>query len=316
MPGEGCGTYYNFVNIKLVTLNMNNEHLEIANKIDKVERHIEKKKWPCLCPNCQKAAINSHMLQRNGILDNVAENGHLYEVRIKDVYRRINEKEIVELKKVGIGQAISYPLFCNEHDSILFKPIEGKIIDFDDYHSQLLFSYRSLCSEIRKKEFNLDKYNGELADGDDKFDLLLGTKLGLWDLKHYKSLFETEIVKPQNNFTFLHLTYPFIPVYASGSSTYFLLDDTLVDFTEEIQTDQIIDCFFINIIPQKESLEIIIGYNNDHTNDILKEFVQSWKNLTMNQLFNKIVDLFSYSLETWGMSPSYYEQLVAKGSIE
>ena len=290
--------------------------MEIANKIDKAERFVEKKKWKCLCPNCQKAAINSHLLQRNGILDHVAENGHLYEVRIKDVYRRINDDEIVEIKKVGIGQAISCPLFCSEHDSALFKPIEGKLIDFDDYHSQLLFSYRSLCSEIRKKEFNIERYNGTLIEDNVKFELLLGEKLGLEDLRYYKGVFETEIVKPQNNFTFLHLTYPFIPVFASGASTYFMLDDSFVNFTEGIQNDQIIDCFFINIIPQKNSLEIIIGYNNEHTNDCLDKFTQSWKNLSTNQLFNKIVDLFNYSIESWGMSPSFYKELLEKNLIE
>ena len=295
---------------------MDNEYLEIANKIDKVERFVEKKKWPCLCPNCQKAAINSHLLQRNGILDNVAENGHLYEARIKDVYRRINDDEIVEIKKVGIGQAISYPLFCSEHDSALFKPIEGKLIDFDDYHSQLLFSYRSLCSEIRKKEFNIERYNGTLIEDNVKFELLLGEKLGLEDLRYYKGVFETEIVKPQNKFTFLHLTYPFIPVFASGTSTYFMFDDTFVNFTEGIQNDQIIDCFFINIIPQKNSLEIIIGYNKEHTNDCLDKFTQSWKNLSTNQLLNKIVDLFNYSIESWGMSPSFYKRLLEKKLIE
>ncbi|MBR4129743.1 MAG: hypothetical protein IKU02_02335 [Bacteroidaceae bacterium] len=295
---------------------MDNEYLEIANKIDEVERFVEKKKWPCLCPNCQKAAINSHLLQRNGILDNVAENGHLYEARIKDVYRRINDDEIVEIKKVGIGQAISYPLFCSEHDSALFKPIEGKLIDFDDYHSQLLFSYRSLCSEIRKKEFNIERYNGTLIEDNVKFELLLGEKLGLEDLRYYKGVFETEIVKPQNKFTFLHLTYPFIPVFASGTSTYFMFDDTFVNFTEGIQNGQIIDCFFINIIPQKNSLEIIIGYNNEHTNDCLDKFTQSWKNLSTNQLLNKIVDLFNYSIESWGMSPSFYKRLLEKKLIE
>lgn len=295
---------------------MENDYLEIANRIDKVERYVEKKKWPCLCPNCQKTAINSHLLQRNGILDNVAENGHLYEARIKDVYRRINDDKIIEIKKVGIRQAISYPLFCSEHDSIIFRPIEGKSIIFDEYHSQLLFSYRSLCSEVRKKELNIERFDRVLPEGEDKFDLLLGTKLGLCDLMYYKELFEKEFVKPQNNFTFLHLTYPFIPVFASGVSTYFQLNGTFVDFTEGIQEDQISDIFFINLIPLRNSTEIIIGYNNGHTNDNLLKFIQSWKNLSMSQLFNKIIDLFNISLESWGMSPSFYGRLLANNLIE
>ena len=294
---------------------MDNKYLEIANRFDKVERYIEKKKWTCLCPNCQKKAINSHLLQKNGILDNMAENGHLYESRIKGVYRRINEGETSELKRVGVGHALSFPLFCSEHDSSLFKPIEGKCIDFDDYHSQLLFSYRSLCSEIRKKEFNIDRYNGVLPDGDDKFDLLLGEKLGLCDLMYYKGMFETEFAKQQNKFTFFHLSYPFIPVFASGLSTYYLQNGTFVDCTDGVPYDQIIDSFFINIIPQNSSLEIIIGYCNDHANDSLKMYVHSWENLNVNQLFNKIADLFSFSLESWGMSPSFYEQLITERLI-
>ena len=95
-----------------------------------------------------------------------------------------------------------------------------------------------------------------------------------------------------------------------------MFDDTFVNFTEGIQNDQIIDCFFINIIPQKNSLEIIIGYNNEHTNDCLDKFTQSWKNLSTNQLLNKIVDLFNYSIESWGMSPSFYKRLLEKKLIE
>ncbi|MBQ7554175.1 MAG: hypothetical protein IJT46_07485 [Bacteroidaceae bacterium] len=245
----------------------------------------------------------------------MTEDGHLYESRIKGVYQRINEGETSELKRVVVGHALSFPLFCSEHDSSLFKPIEGKCIDFDDYHSQLLFSYRSLCSEIRKKEFNIDRYNGVLPDSDDKFDLLLGEKLGLCDLMYYQRVFETEFAKRQNKFTFFHLSYPFIPVFASGLSTYYLQNGTFVDCTDGVPYDQIIDSFFINIIPQNSSLEIIIGYCNDHANDSLKMYVHSWENLNVNQLFNKIADLFSFSLESWGMSPSFYEQLITEGLI-
>ena len=280
---------------------------EIKNKLNKIERHIENEKWPCLHPNCQAIAINSHLLQRNGILNVVAENGHLCEMRTPNVYER--ENKLIDIKKVGINQAISFPLFCSKHDSSLFKSIEGKHIDFDRYQSQLLFSYRSLCSEIRKKEFNIELFSA-LPEGKDKFDLLVFTRLGLEDLKHYKELFEDEIDMPQNNFTFLHLSYPFIPVYASGTSTSFSLDGTFVDFTEGIGVNQIIDSIFINIIPQKESLEIIVGYNNSHTNSKIKNYVNSWKNLSKQQLFYKIIDLFNNSLESWGMSPSFYKFLV------
>lgn len=292
----------------------NIDSFEIENKLDKVERQIEKRKRQCLYPECEIHAINSHLLQRNGILNNVAEDGHVYEMRVVDAYYRRYTGPMT-LRKVGIRQATSYPLFCSRHDSDLFKPIERRKIDFDDYQTQLLFSYRSLCSEIRKKEFCVEKF-AILPEGEDKFDFLLGTKLGLEDLRHYKLLFENEIDKPQNDFSFLHLSYPFIPIYASGPSTYFKLDETIVDCTEGVPNDQIVDNIFINLIPQKDSLEIIVGYNNNHTNNNIKRYVDSWKNLSKSQLFNKITDVFNYSLENWGMSPSFYEMLQNKNMID
>ena len=291
----------------------NIDTVEIENKLDKIERQIEKKRRLCLYPECKSHAINSHLLQRNGILNNVAEDGHVYEMRVVDVYNRLYT-EPMTLKKVGIRQAISYSLFCSRHDSVLFKPIEGKQIDFDDYQTQLLFSYRSLCSEIRKKEFCIERF-AILPEGENKFDLLLGTKLGLEDLMRYKLLFENEIDKPQSNFSFLHLSYPFIPVYASGPSTYFKLGDTIVDCTEGVPNDQIIDNLFINLIPRKDSLEVIVGYNNSHTNNNIKQYVDSWKSLSKSQLFNKITDVFNYSLENWGMSPSFYEMMKSNNLI-
>lgn len=290
------------------------ESLEIENMLNKVERQVEKKKRPCLFPGCNSPAINCHLLQRNGILNNVAEDGHVYEMKVIDVYNR-RYTEAMTLKKVGIRHAISYPLFCSKHDSDLFKPIEGKQIDFDNYQTQLLYSYRSLCSEIRKKEFCIERF-AILPEGEDKFDFLLGTKLGLEDLNHYKLLFESEIDTPQSKFSFLHFSYPFIPVYASGPSTCFKLDNVIVDCTEGVPNDQIIDNIFINLIPQKNSLEVIVGYNNSHTNNNIKLYVDSWKNLSKSQLFNKITDVFNYSLENWGMSPSFYEMLQAKHVIE
>lgn len=286
---------------------MGNEYLDKEKKLAAQERLLAKHKWQCMCPDCTEQAINSHLLQRHGILDYVAEQGHLYELKIED-YFKWHTSNPVCFKKVGLQQAISYPLFCSKHDSELFTPIEGETIDFDDYISQLLFSYRGICSEIRKKEF-VQLRSEAWDDNDIKDSSLKETEKGLCDLKYYKFLFEKELKNPNRKFSFRHFTYPFIPVYASGSSSYEPVNYENMWSVEKALKKKTWDAFFVNVIPQKNTLEIIIGYNNNHANSDLRHYVDSWQGLSLEQLQVKLTDLFVARLEMWGMSPSLYKSL-------
>ena len=273
---------------------------EVANQ----ERIIAEKKWQCMCPHCTETAINSHLLQQHGILDIVAENGHLYEMRFEDFYKW-HTNDPMKVKRIGIQQAISFPLFCNKHDTELFAPIECNSIDFDDYTSQLLFSYRGLCSEIRKKQF-VQIRNAIWPDCALKEESESGTNAGIKDLKYFKYLFEVELSTPKHKFTFLHVSYPFLPIYASGTVSFEPVDYNNQRSIDEAIKKTVWDGFFINIIPQNNSLEIIIGYHNNHVNKDLRKYVDSWKGLSTEQLQVKLTDLFTARLDTWGMSPSLY----------
>lgn len=286
---------------------MANEYLDKDKRLAAQEKLLAKHKWQCMCSDCTEQAINSHLLQRHGILDYVAEQGHLYELKIED-YFKWHTSNPVCFKKVGLQQAISYPLFCSKHDSELFTPIEGETIDFGDYISQLLFSYRGICSEIRKKEF-VQLRSEAWDDNDVKGSSLKGTENGLCDLKYYKFLFEKEFKNPNRKFSFRHFTYPFIPVYASGSSSYEPVNYENMLSVEKALKKKTWDAFFVNVIPQKNTLEIIIGYNNNHANSDLRHYVDSWQGLSLEQLQVKLTDLFVARLEMWGMSPSLYKSL-------
>lgn len=159
---------------------MKKEYIEKAQRFSEQEKEIARKKWLCMCPNCSDSAINSHLLQRNGVLNHIIVKGHLYEIG-REAFYKWHKNSPVKIKKVGLQQAISFPLFCNKHDTELFATIEGNLIDFDDYRSQLLFSYRGLCSEIRKKEFvkirNIANDKSEINDA-----MSVGTDRGLKDL--------------------------------------------------------------------------------------------------------------------------------------
>ena len=284
-----------------------NPFIDKAKEYAKQEAIINKRKWLCMCPNCNKVAINSHLLQRNGILNHITCDGHLYEVRLEDFFKW-EKNNPVTFRKVGIMQAISFPLFCSDHDTNIFKRIEGGKIDFDDYIGQLLFSYRALCAEIFKKQCNLIRQEIWSVDII-KQKSIEGTDRALNDLKYYKYLFESEIKHPQKKFTFYHHSYPFIGICASGTCSYEPVDYNSSYSIDSVNNKKVWDGFFINIIPQKESLEILLGFHNNHVNREMRNYVESWKGLSFVNLQKKLTDLFCVRLETWSMSPDVYKSL-------
>lgn len=90
-------------------------------------------------------------------------------------------------------------MFCNHHDTELFLDIEKNDPDVDDYRSQLLFSYRSVCAEMRKKEIEIDVNQRQLRSrilNLDSFYLkecIRGLEIGIKDLKFYEEQLLNEI---------------------------------------------------------------------------------------------------------------------------
>ena len=111
------------------------------NIIAKIRANVKKKDCECLFSDCENKSINSHLIQRNGILSNISIDGHLYELKVIDVNKFGKEKYPINFKKLGVKQALSYKLFCNKHDTNLFKNIENTKSNYESYESFVLFSY-------------------------------------------------------------------------------------------------------------------------------------------------------------------------------
>lgn len=288
------------------------EYLEIEKKLAETQRKAAKINWPCMCPKCTERAINSHLLQRKGILNHVMEGNHVYEVTREDVFKW-HENYPVKFKEVGINKAISYPLFCSKHDTDIFLPIESGVIDFDDYRSQLLFSYRAICAEIRKKEFALFEVNENMVNADEikkeEESILVGEDKGIKDLMYYKYLLEDELNNNRRKFTFYHYSYPMIGIYASATMSYEIFDSRTSRQVNIAAAKKVWDSLFIHIIPQNESTEIIIGYHNNHTSRDMDMYAKSWKDLSNEDLGYKLTDLFVAHVEDWGMSPRLYARI-------
>lgn len=296
---------------------MNKETRIKATILKNIRKNVNEKSWPCLHENCNTRSINSHLLQQKGILDNITEEGHLIEIKTRDHFQE-NQPDF-NYKRVGIKKAISLPLFCNHHDSALFKEIETHPISFNNKRTQLLFSYRSLCGELRKKEKILE-INKRSLNSNILRDLLHpqgrkllesqanGLTLGIMDMTFFKTEFENDLSDDrQNSFTFR--TYKFESVKICVSAIFSPLFPEQMESAKTLNPEEPLSCVFVNVIPQPNDLYIIVGYHNKFTNSWIEDYIHSWGNLKTNQVQKKLTDLIGTRVESWSMAPSLLDKI-------
>ena len=127
-----------------------------------IKRFVKRsKKGQCLHPDaspktCSGRVIKAHTIQRNGGLDHIAKDGHVYNALFhpsKLPRRRHNLN--TNLNRVGIGEASTFKGFCSHHDNELFTSIDDKPFN-GDIEQIMLLGYRSICHELHSKRFAFD----------------------------------------------------------------------------------------------------------------------------------------------------------------
>jgi hypothetical protein len=143
-----------------------------------------------------------------------------------------------------------------------------------------------------------------LIDRDSTEKTLNNTTGSIKDLELNKKIIEEELKKNQNNFTFKTYNYPLIEVY--GSAVF-----SSVNYTFNLnQEPENFKNIYINIIPEKTELKIIVGYGNHASNKWTQNYVDSWKNLNKIELEKNLTELFSARIETWGLSEKLFNKIL------
>ena len=277
-----------------------------------IRKHVYNGKWVCICNECSEKAINSHLLMRNGILNYVVEDGHLYELRSDAIEAFKPDKMPISLKKVGINQALSLPLFCNNHDTELFAEIEREEVNYANYRHLALYCYRALLAEIRKKEIELEILRRESKsavlytyygyDGIRNIEIQYeNMKKGIQELNYYCDCLKSDIDNDTESFVFFSRGLDIKGVYASSTSSLFTTE-------QDMESDKILNTFFFHLIPTESATQLIIGYHKEHYNDSLLNYVKRWQEVLNEEIGIMLTALFT-QIETWGMSPSLYERI-------
>lgn len=100
----------------------------------------------CLEPSlsCADKAINAHSVQNATSLGLIADDNHVYELRM----RVKNGSPQCAFESVGRNQASTFPGFCGRHDTEIFKPIDTKPLSLVDAEQLFLIAYRSVTREL------------------------------------------------------------------------------------------------------------------------------------------------------------------------
>ena len=285
-----------------------------------IQKHVKNIAWPCVIKGCNCQAINSHLLQRNGVLSMIGNgSNNYYEIRNTDANLWVDNEYTFAFKRVGIKEALSLKLFCNTHDTELFLPIEQKQVDFEDYTNQLLFCLRTTYSEIRKKEMNIEifsrmKNSHELALPMDSIESLENeielNRLGIHDLYQDIIIINNEISNPTNRINFVHRTFDRQDVYATATVSY---DNMTI--REQYDSNTKMDSFFFNLVPYNKELHVLIGYDTCDTNEGITNYINIWENCTQGNLGCLLTGIFASKIENWGMSEKLYK-MIQKSKLE
>lgn len=81
-----------------------------------------KKIRTCFHPNCIEKSINSHILQKNGILSLISEDRHVMQL----IINQFNEPSIY-IKEVGLNDAFSFNCFVMNTTRIYFSKLKRVI---------------------------------------------------------------------------------------------------------------------------------------------------------------------------------------------
>lgn len=263
----------------------------------------------CLFPGCDKTSINSHIMQKNGILSSISEDRHLWEFNVDHF-----KKEYFLFKKTGINEIYTFLGFCNEHDTNLFQKIETQgEINFDDYESCALFALRTLCNELWLKLVVKKQHQCILNHPETISDEVLINKvieqgdIALQDLKFFEDGLWNDLNNKTESFVFEYREFPKQEICLNSIFTY----DTSEEILNHIKIfgkdkDRLTE-IFVSFFPYLDKSILIMGYHKEDTK-VAKPFVNSFMKENLKRVYRKLSNLIILNCETWVCSPNFYKK--------
>jgi len=283
---------------------------EFSNEFEEIKRLSVRKTRKCMYRTCEMPSIKSHVLQKNGILNEISLKGHVIESVMANSYNH-SEKEIADFKRIGVNNTYCFQGFCKNHDTAVFAPIEfEKKLDLNSLMHQALFCYRGLCQEIRRKEIVLEWLSSKVFNSNPwAFFFSVShkkeIKKGIQNLEYYKIALENSIeTNTFDQFYFETIKIPRIDLCISVSLN---IEDKMNKKTKDDVIPFVTS--FLNIFPKGCDSFVIVGYHKDYPCLWTDRFVKNMKTGNKPSIFKEISDLIVLRLEFWAMSISLFDSI-------
>jgi len=279
---------------------------------------LKVKKQPriCLFPGCTKNAIKSHVLQEREILKGIVDDtNHFYSIGHVPIFE-MTADNLFKVSRVGINKGYTFPGFCNDHDSEIFKEIETHPIDLTNKRNQALFTYRTACLEFRKQEIYLDlskdllKAHLEIEPEKTHIVFLQPAQPAIEDMKFYKSELEAQII--QGNRSNFEIDVVELQERQICFSAAISIEDPSNEFTSDVDQygflkEDPLAVSVLNYFPYRGKSYLIAAHHKKYFCNWTKSVVAELREGTNP---DKIIsDILTYRLEFWGIAPQLYESI-------
>ena len=220
----------------------------------------QRPKYPCYQCGAQYEKRSNHLLQKNGLLSNIADNQGMIRFFCSDFFKSIETNKAFRFMYKGINSALRFNGLCNKCDDKLFSYVEKGHLDLDCPRSHFLFSKRAHVSEMRSQDILIK--NHELLEKKPVWPKIshvlkrqvLSFQMRLYLLKEFYSKYFKSYHR--DNFVFKHRIIPKIGVACSSSLGSF---DTTMPLYRH---------YFFHILPLENSTCISISTNRENAKDI------------------------------------------------
>jgi hypothetical protein len=261
----------------------------------------------CYHPKCNKNSINSHILQKNGILSSISHDNHLWEVGIN-----LFASPIFIPEKRGINQIFSFNCFCKEHDNKLFAKIEDQEIDFNDYESCLLFSVRTKYNEVFRKQVGIDQYEciiKRITDSNLHKYLkksIEQMKLALEDFKYMERKLWEDLEKNTESFVF---EVRFLKKQELILSSFFDYEtsEEILKYQQNNHGKNMerLSPIFVSLFPYQDDSVLIMGYLKEDEKKV-KSYVNKFVKESEKKVQRRLTNLLLFQCENWVCSNTFY----------
>lgn len=283
-----------------------NDNILIAKTITDCKEAGIKSITKCYYPECKANSINSHILQKNGILSRIATDGHVYDLDLNQF-----RDPTVQFKRKGLNKVMSFKCFCNKHDTELFKDIENVELDFSQYRTNLLFTIRTAHNELFRKQVNihmnecLGKKLPEQLDTPHWQKQTEAEKLGVEDLKKLIQTIWTDLDTGRESFVFKHRHMSHFELCLSAFYNYDTTNEMEAYYRKHGKLMERLSDIFVNYFPMDGSSVLMMGYLKIDEAKV-KGYVNRFFKESEKRVQRLLTNLLLFQCETWAISECVY----------